>query len=249
MQAQVVLTVSESKRLIAKGLASYEPVKAALEEGTVAVAKGSTNAYVVEELTGEKIEKTHYMTGSVFPAKAEKKGKVKNALPDLVLKGGRRVEGLSATDALKDMGEGDVFLKGVNAINYALGQAALLIGHPTGGTIGAAAGIVIARRVRLIIPAGLEKSVPADLAELASVVGEPEEKLKSEPTLWLMQGELFTEIEALEVLAGVDGIPMAAGGIGGAEGSVRLLLAGSEENVRKAVEIVESLQGEPPFIA
>ena len=146
------------------------------------------------------------------------------------------------------MGEGDVFLKGANAINYALEQAALLIGHPTGGTIGAASGPVIARRIKLIVPAGLEKDVPVDLTEAADLVGETDEKLKGEPTLWLMQGELFTEVEALEVLAGVDSLPIAAGGIGGAEGSVRLLLLGSEEDVRKAVELVGSIQGEPPFV-
>ena len=53
MQTQVVLTVSEGKRLIAKGIAEYQPVIEALHKGWVAVAKGSTNAYVVEELGGK----------------------------------------------------------------------------------------------------------------------------------------------------------------------------------------------------
>ena len=53
MKMTVSLTVSESKRLIAKGIAQHPAVKAALENGIVAVAKGTTNAYVAEELLGE----------------------------------------------------------------------------------------------------------------------------------------------------------------------------------------------------
>ena len=67
MQVQVALTVSEGKRLIAKGIAEYHPVIEALRDGWVAVAKGSTNGYVVEELTGKEIDKRKYMTGTWCP--------------------------------------------------------------------------------------------------------------------------------------------------------------------------------------
>ena len=54
----VVLTVSESKRLIAKGVANLDIVKKALERGMIAIAKGTTNGYVVEELLNKRIDKT-----------------------------------------------------------------------------------------------------------------------------------------------------------------------------------------------
>ena len=41
------LTVSESKRLIAKGVAQTDSVKNALEQGILAVGPGSTNGYVI----------------------------------------------------------------------------------------------------------------------------------------------------------------------------------------------------------
>ena len=58
----------------------------------------------------------------------------------------------------------------------------------------------------------------------------------------------LTEIEALELLAGVQVFQAAAGGIGGAEGASRLICRGTREQVQKALEIVGSIQGEPPFI-
>lgn len=52
MKRQFVLTVSESKRLIAKGVAALPEVKRAMEEGMVVVATGTTNAYVLRNSGG-----------------------------------------------------------------------------------------------------------------------------------------------------------------------------------------------------
>jgi len=70
----------------------------------VAVAKGTTNAYIVEELTGEKIDKSKYVAGVT-----KRYGKTNSRLPDLVLKDGKALEKASTTEALKEMGPGDVF--------------------------------------------------------------------------------------------------------------------------------------------
>jgi len=45
----------------------------------------------------------------------------------------------------------------------------------------------------------------------------------------------------------VEVYPVGAGGIAGAEGGLRLLVVGTPETVRAAVEIVEGIQGEPPI--
>jgi hypothetical protein len=57
-----------------------------------------------------------------------------------------------------------------------------------------------------------------------------------------------TEIEAIEGLTGARAFPIAAGGIGGAEGSMRLLLRGSREQVSNALKLIDAIQGEPPFV-
>jgi hypothetical protein len=243
--AQVVLTVQEGKRLIAKGLVAWEPFRRARESGVIAIAKGTTNAYVVEELLGGAVDKTKYVTGRVLPSRNAPKVKLSADMPDLVLREGKQVEGRTAVEAAAEMGPDDIFLKGANAINYELGQAAVLIGHATGGTVGAALGTLVSRRVRIVVPVGLEKNVPLDLADAAAAV----RALDTSPALWQIPGEVFTEIEAFEALAGVDALPVAAGGIGGAEGSTRFLLVGDEEPVAKAVAAVKEIQGEPAFIS
>jgi hypothetical protein len=168
--AEVVLTVAEGKRLVARGVLAWGPFRRAREEGCVAVAKGTTNSYVVEELLEKPLDRTRYVTGHVRPSKGGAQGEVSATMPDLVLRRGEVLEGVSAVEAAAEMGPGDCFLKGANAISYGLGQAAVLVGHPTGGTMGACLGTLVARGARLVCPAGLEKSVPVDLAEAAALV-------------------------------------------------------------------------------
>lgn len=251
MQADVVLTVAESKRLIAKGIAAHAPVVQALEDGIVCVAKGSTNAYIVEELTGEHIDKTQYMTGRTLPAGSDAGKRLSGSLPDCILRNGQWDREADSKSIVEEMGPGDVYLKGANALNHERDQVALLIGHPTGGTIGATIGTIIARRIKLIVPVGLEKSVPIDLKALADVVRDVGEGESKTATLWPLEvAEVFTEIEALDALAPeVLVFPFAAGGLAGAEGSVRLLLDGPREAVEEALEVVASCQGESPFLA
>jgi hypothetical protein len=245
MRADVVLTVAQSKRLIAKGVARYEPVRRALERGTVAIPKGGTNAYVVEEILGRPIEKHRYVLGQVLPAGVSREGLLASDIPDVVLIKGKPAEGLRATDAVAEMKAGDVFIKGANALNYAARTAGLLIGHPTGGTIGAVIGTLVARRIRLLIPVGLEKSVPTDIAEASRRLGAEEGQ---GPSLWPLHGDLFTEIEALRVLCGVEALPIAAGGVAGAEGAVWLACFGRAEQLDAVRALADELSNEPPFV-
>jgi len=245
-QRSFVLTVAESKRLIAKGVKAHPAVSRALTEGIVSVAKGTTNAYIVEELTGEKIQKTLYCTGTTRPAKPTTEVEIANKLPALVLREGARVEGVSDTEIVSEMKPGDVFIKGANALNYENGQAAILVGHPTGGTIGKVIGTVVARRVCLLIPVGLEKSVPHDLDDLYDLLTASGAS-GSGPTLWPIQGEIFTELEALEWLFGVDAFCIGAGGIAGAEGSVRIGVWGTREQLEEVDALIDEIHGEPAF--
>ena len=245
MHKVLSLTVAESKRLIAKGVAQADFVRRAMEEGTLAIGSGTTDGYIVEEITGEPIDKTAFVTGHTVPGDYSGP-KLAYTHPDLVIRKGERLE-IKASEALEDMGPGDVLVKGCNALNYEWQQAAVLIGHPTGGGVGKAVGTVIARRICYLHTVGLEKSVPADLNEVAARLNE--DPLGQGPTLAVVPGRIFTEIEALEVLAGVDVTPAAAGGVGGAEGAVWLAIFGTRTQIDKAQEVIDSVRGEPPFIA
>ena len=66
--------------------------------------------------------------------------------------------------------------------------------------------------------------------------------------MWPLTGTIVTEIEALEILTGVDAYLYSAGGIAGAEGAVRILVEGTDEEVQDTLELVESIKGEPRYL-
>ena len=246
MQAQVVLTSSQSKRLIAKGIAAWEPVRHALQEGILAIAKGTTNAYIAEELLGAGFDKRRYVTGRTAPSGTDTSW-AKGTLPDVVFKNGEILNDVSIAEIVSKMGPGDIFLKGANAINYDLDQAAVQIGHPVGGTLGANVGTIISRKIRFVHPVGLEKSVPGDLVAASRRLSTEGALLGEAAGLWVTTGELFTEIEAVDALFPVEAVPIAAGGIAGAQGAVTLALFGEAPEIEKALALIGEVQKEPPF--
>ena len=237
-------TVSESKRLIAKGIAQADFVIRAMNEGTLAIGPGTTNAYIVEEITGQRIEKKTFVAGCTLPHGYEGP-KMSYTQPDFVIRKGERLE-KKASEALPDMGPGDVFVKGANAVNYERKQAAVLIGHPTGGGVGSQIGRVVSKRICYLHPVGLEKSVSCDLNEAAERINR--DSGGKGPALWVVPGVIFTEIEALHVLSGVEAMHVAAGGVGEAAGAVWLSIFGTEEMLDKTEEVIQSVRGEPAFV-
>jgi hypothetical protein len=77
---------------------------------------------------------------------------------------------------------------------------------------------------------------------------EPLESLNNVPSMYLLTGTIVTEIEALEMLTGVSVFQVGAGGIGGAEGAVHLLVRGSRKQVEEALRIADLVHGEPAFV-
>ena len=248
-QACAVLTVAESKRLIAKGVARLPAVKAALEKGTVIVTTGTTDTYVAEELLGEKLPHGEFVTGRTTPAKGGKELKpAGEPIAVIVIRNGKRAEGVTLEAALEGLKAGDVVIKGANALDYENKVAGVLVGSPTGGTVGKILPYVIARKAVLVIPVGLEKLTPGVGGELARKMREPVKSLNRVPSMFPITGEIVTELEALRLLGGVEAFQAAGGGVGGAEGGRWLVFRGDRESVEKTLKLVESIQGEPPFV-
>lgn len=246
MKRQVILTVSESKRLIALGVAVMPEVSRAMEEGIVVVATGTTNAYVLEELWGRKIDKRRYRSGITTPETPEKHPEPQEErIPDVVFRKGEVAPELDRINAVEEMEQGDVYIKGANALDYLGGKAGVVVGNPTGGTVGAFIGRVVGKKIHLVIPVGLEKLVYGDIDDLHWLAAQED---SAGPSLWPLTGTIITEIEALQLLTGVDAHLYAAGGIAGAEGAVRLLLDGTEEEVKAALDLVASIKGEPRYL-
>lgn len=247
MNAQIVLTPAEAKRLIAKAVVNLPSVRKALQHGIVAVGKGSTNAYVAEELLGCAIDKKRYVIGMRLPAKSDRSWIPEGRLSDIVLRNGQLVPNAAVTEIVKEMGRGDVLIKGANALEPSRRMAGIYVGHNMGGTIGATWGIAVARGVRMVIPVGLEKLVGSSMADLAAHFLAAEYDDDENVGFMPVTGEIITEIEALQSLCGVDALHTGSGGLGGAEGSTHFLLSGDREAVATAVRLVQAVQGEPPF--
>ncbi len=260
VQGGAILTVAESKRLIAKAVAQMPIVKNALANGMVIIIKGTTNAYVAEEITGKKVEHAAFVTGRVEPEKGAKiMPGVEKPAPHLVLEKGKVVD-LSLGDAAKKLKAGDVVIKGANALDYKNKIAAVHILDPSGGTTGITMPFIVARKAYLVIPVGLEKLVAGDVVDLTLKMREPMELLRAPsghssakfpgdkiPSMWLLTGEIVTELEAIKVLTGATAFQASAGGISGAEGAVWLVFRGTQDQVHKAMELAHSVQGEPPY--
>ena len=259
VQSGAILTVADSKRLIAKAVAQMPIVKNALANGMVIIIKGTTNAYVAEEITGQKISHTAYVTGRIEPEKGAKtllKGQTVN---HIILEKGKVVD-IPLADAVKKLKRGDVVIKGANALDYKNKLAAVNILDPSGGTTGITMPIIIARKVHLVIPVGLEKQVAGDIVDLTLKTREPLETLHTPaghskapfpgdilPTMWILTGEIVTELEAINILTGATAFQCSAGGVSGAEGAVWLVFRGTRDQVTKALSLAHSIQGEPPY--
>ena len=242
MHASIVLTVEQSKRLIARAVAQLPEVKRAMSEGIIAVGRGTTNGFVAEELLGHDIPRGEYVAGRTLPPGVSWERLGKGQCPDIVLKQGQQVEGATVLGAVNEMKAGDVFIKGANALNYSQRVAGVLVMHPMGGTI-SVYGALISRKVHLIIPIGLEKLVVEDINALSRVSSEPEMHPAAPVTsLVPITGTIITEIEALATLFHVHARLLAAGGVLGAEGAVCLLLEGEKEGLDAALQLHEELR-------
>jgi hypothetical protein len=259
VQSGAILTVAESKRLIAKAVAQMPIVKNALANGMVIIIKGTTNAYVAEEITGKKAEHAAFVTGRIEPEKGAKNLPQVKPVPHLVLEKGKVVD-ISLADAAKKLKAGDVVIKGANALDYKNKIAAVNILDPSGGTTGITMPFIVARKAYLVIPVGLEKLVAGDIVEMTLKMREPMESLPAPserssapfpgyniPSMWLLTGEIVTELEAIKILTGATAFQSSAGGVSGAEGGVWLVFRGTQDQVTKAMELVKSVQGEPLY--
>jgi hypothetical protein len=251
VSALITLTPSESRRLIAKAVAILPEVKYALEKGLVVIARGSTNAFVAEEIMGISIEDKadEYCRGFIVDGElhANRKRHTERSIGyDFVLRRGK-LEEVDFQEVMQEFTTTDVFIKGANAVD-STGEAGVLAAGTAAGTIGKALPAVIFAAAHLIVPVGLEKLVPS-VSTASRNCGALNFKYSTGLPCTLVpiiNAEVVTEIQAFEILAGVNATHVASGGIGGSEGTVVLSLEGSDSSIEQAFALVKTVKGEPP---
>src|SRR5680860_926890 len=88
MRAQITLTSSESKRLIAKGVKALPSIQKALNNHTIILSGGTTNGFLVEELLDQPIEKkSTYTVGIVTGGKTGVSSEEERIPPYVITKG------------------------------------------------------------------------------------------------------------------------------------------------------------------
>ncbi|MCZ7373198.1 MAG: hypothetical protein O8C60_06010 [Candidatus Methanoperedens sp.] len=108
-------------------------------------------------------------------------------------------------------------------------------------------GIVMARGINLVIPVGLEKSIPYSVMEISRRIGiKRASKATGHPVgMMPLAGKVITEVEALTLLGAEDVFPIGAGGINGGEGSITLCVTGEKaDEIFELVQRVKEKKGE-----
>ena len=262
MRAQVSLTTTESKKLIAKAIASMEIVQNAFTKGIIALHPSSSTIFIVEELIGRVPDTEVWVCGVIVPKgaclSAEALGthrldKTQNILRSpatflhtWVIEKGKLHSGIPLGEVLDRMGRDDVYIKGVNAIDSNNTVGILIGSRVEGGTFGLVMSAAKKKGFKVVFPAGLEKLIPIPMekaAEEAVHRNSLDYSMGLPCALVTYNGMVVTELTALEILTGTTAIPISAGGLGGAEGGITMVIKGNDEQGIKAIEYIEGIKG------
>lgn len=251
---QYVISPAAGKRMIAKAMLLIPSVREALESRTVVVIAGTTNGYVAEEFLNsigqsEGFSRKSFFRGITLPPKHEKPdtGKAKDEggfIGDVVITRGKWEKGKTIFDVADSLVQGDIILKGANAVNLETMQAAVLVGDRIAGTANPTLQCAVGRRVELYVPVGLEKRITGDIVRIARLLNSP---AASGVRYMPLPGNVITEIQAIELISGANAELVACGGVNGAEGACWLAVTGNEEQLEKMDALFESIRNEPNF--
>jgi hypothetical protein len=248
MQALFTLTSSESKRLLGKAVAAMPEVQHAKNNGYLVVGRGSTNAFILEEILKSKMDKERYVAGQVIKGVLCILGAGLRAKPITLHKG--EVLNVEPGVVIDKLTPGDVLIKGANAVDP-FGNVGVLMAGQGGGQMGQFYMALKAQGITTIYAVGLEKLIPS-VEEAARYGG----KMLLGRTIGcrvgmalVADGRIVTEIEAIDGLFGLKAVHYASGGWGGAEGSVTLIVEGEEDEVNRCLDFIEGIKGEPSLPA
>ena len=249
VRASFVFTPWEGRRIIGKAVAAMPVVRNAHANGEMIIAHGSTNVFVAEEIMGEVPNKEFYLSGQVINnVLCQTQPEEKPPIIHLV-KGELTPPAPRMDEMLKNFDDTSVFIKGGNAVDPEF-NAGVFCAHPGCGTIGFAMGIMMARGGHLIIPLGLEKLIPS-VTEAARHMGQDTFYYHAGQRTGMMpvtNATVVTEVQAMQILFGIEDVThVGGGGAMGSEGSVVLVAEAEKDKIDAAVELYESIKGEPPL--
>ena len=257
LSVQVVLTPTESKRLLSKAVLQLDEVKKALDDGIVVIHPSSTTIFMLEELGLQLPKERIWICGHISPnglCLSRKQIDERKDRPDwtadqyafdLIFRKGKLLphEESALGPVLDEMTATDLYIKGVNAIDPEGKTGVLLAARSTGGSIGLVLKKQKVKNFTIIIPVGLEKRIPIPISQALAAAAKTQKAQGIPCGLWQLKGKVITEIEAFRLLCDVEAIPISAGGVCGAEGAFVWVLRGDEQKVENAYNLCSRIHG------
>lgn len=245
---QVTLNVSESRRLIAKGLVKTQVFLDAVKKHKIVLANGITNAFIYEEITGKKLEDKSVFTAGIVTNGVACITDGEYRKDPLVIINGEESD-LNWLEVVKTFGKDDLFIKGANGFDLS-GRAGIMVAGTGGGTIGKSYGYLVAAGSTLVIPVGMEKLVPSlDDVSFYTGIDKIDYSIGKKSGVFVVpDANIFTEVEALETLFNVEASVIAAGGINESLGSTTFIIRGTDEEVKECLDFLKILKKEKPIV-
>jgi hypothetical protein len=257
MLAQVVLTPAESKKLIAKAIVKLDVVRQAAMDGMIVIHPSSSTYFIFEELTGIKPKTNYWVCGVVTPrgmcvemamTQGDRSPRTVKFDPGKLrglwaIKKGKILTENTTAELMEQMTAKDVYIKGINALDFQ-GNVGILVGER--GGLGVVLSAWKKKKFALIFPAGLEKLIPIPVRQAALEAKQSKYEYGMGLPAGLFAypaGKSITEIDAVKILSGAVAVPIASGGLGGAEGAITLIIKGSKKQVNDAVKFIERSKG------
>jgi hypothetical protein len=149
-------------------------------------------------------------------------------------------------ELLELMSSDDVYVKGANALDPQW-NVGVLFASPAGGggTIGRVMAARRKRKFHLLLPVGLEKLIPVSIKEAARKAGfmKVDRAMGMPCGLIPVPGRKIDEVDAVRILSGAQATPIAAGGLGAAQGATVLAIHGTPQQVNRAMDAIEKVKG------
>ena len=239
-KVQVTLTGNESKLLIARAALRLPEVQHALAHSKVLLIGGTTVSALAEALGYAPMR----ISGRIVASGTRTAPTTLQSAHSLLIQDGKAVNAdKQIRQIVEEMTEKDLIIVGANAMDPH-GRAALAFASVDGGSRGYALHDAHLRGVPMRILCGLNKLVP-DLGPAVEHSGwsDIEASMGAAIGLYPVSGSIVTEIEAYEILCGVQAVVIAGDGIASGAGSRTFVLIGEEETVRQAWELTRTLKG------
>jgi hypothetical protein len=256
-RGQVVLTVTKSKMLISKAILQHPMIKKAWSDGIVVVHPSSTVYFILEELglTLPEGNRGLWVCGHVRSLglclskpmielmmgtyEAQSGGKYPF---DLVFKKGVLQPSTPLSDVLAEMGENDVYVKTINAIDPQ-GKLGILLCVPGGGSVGNVIVNKPIRNYKILAAGGLEKLIPTPIRDAGRLCRGLDRSVGVKTSMTVLKADDFiTEVTAIEMLTGCKATAVACGGIDGMEGGYVYVLEGTSQQLDTAWTLFDEIK-------